>query len=405
LKRVRQTITALMSAVMMPGGAARQGRDVRLDFFRGLALWFIFLDHIPDNIVSWLTVRNYGFSDATEIFVFISGYTAVIAYSGIMRQRGWVRAASRILGRVWQLYVAHIMLFVVLTASVAWAAAIHSKGDTFVAHMNLAGLGSTPFETLVQAALLKFRPLNLDVLPLYIVLLLTFPVMLPLVVRLPWVALGVSLALYVLARHMEWNLPGHPDGNTWFFNPFTWQLAFYTGAAFASVGNMVGRLRPVHRVLDWLAVACLLAAAFVAMGWYMPALARLLPDVIGRLIYPIDKTSLDPLRLIHFLALAYLVARLTPPDAAFLQQRWAHLLRRCGEHSLAIFCLGTYLSFGGYVVVETYAETVSWPMMLDIVVSLAGLAIMVAAAYFARWYKSSDSARRPLPAAVPTDAV
>ena len=69
-------------------------RDIRLDLFRGLALWFIFLDHIPTNIVSWLTVRNYGFSDATEIFVFISGYTAVIAYSRMMEQEGWTRAAA-----------------------------------------------------------------------------------------------------------------------------------------------------------------------------------------------------------------------------------------------------------------------------------------------------------------------
>ena len=65
------------------------GRDIRLDLFRGLALWFIFIDHIPTNIVSWLTVRNYGFSDAPEIFVFISGYTAVIAYARMMQRDGW----------------------------------------------------------------------------------------------------------------------------------------------------------------------------------------------------------------------------------------------------------------------------------------------------------------------------
>ena len=92
--------------------AAASVRDIRLDLFRGLALWFIFLDHIPTNIVSWLTVRNYGFSDATEIFVYISGYTAVIAYSRMMEREGWIRAAARIYRRVWQLYVAHILLFV-----------------------------------------------------------------------------------------------------------------------------------------------------------------------------------------------------------------------------------------------------------------------------------------------------
>ncbi|HEX2885216.1 OpgC domain-containing protein [Vineibacter terrae] len=387
---IREFLAGLTRVDAATAGGVRHTRDLRLDFFRGLALWFIFLDHIPDNIVSWLTVRNYGFSDATEIFVFISGYTAVIAYSGIMRQGGWVRAAARILGRVWQLYVAHMMLFVVLTASVAWTAVSHSKGDTFLEHMNLTGLGQTPYETLVQAALLKFRPLNLDVLPLYIVLLLSFPLMLPLVVRRPWAALSVSLAVYVLARVMEWNLPGHPEGNTWFFNPFAWQLVFYAGATLASTGHIIERLHPARHLFDGLAIAYLAAAAFVTLGWYYPPLEALLPDAIGRLIYPIDKTSVDPLRLIHFLAVAYLVARLTPADSPFLQRWYALPLRRCGEFSLAIFCLGTFLSFVGYVVVATYADVVSWPKALDVVVSIAGLAIMVAAAYFAHWYKSSD---------------
>lgn len=393
LQQARDVAAALTTPVSTSGDGKR-ARDLRLDFFRGLALWFIFVDHIPDNVVSWLTVRNYGFSDATEIFVFISGYTAVIAYSGIMRQVGWLRTAARIMGRVWQLYVAHMMLFVVLTASVAWAAATHSKGDTFVEHMNLTGLGQMPFETLVQAALLKFRPINLDVLPLYIVLLASFPLMLPLVMRRPGAALCLSAAIYFLARSMEWNLPAHPEGQTWFFNPLTWQFVFYIGAAFASIGQIVHRLRPARRILDVASVLYLLGAGFVALGWYVPPLAQWLPDPVGRLIYPIDKTSFDPLRLLHFLALAYGIARLTPPDAPFLTRWYAQPLRRCGEHSLAIFCLGTFLSFVAYVVVGTYAETVSWPTLLDIAVSIAGLAIMTGAAYFAHWYKSPDVARR-----------
>ena len=409
---IREFIAALTRVDEAAAGGVRRTRDLRLDFFRGLALWFIFLDHIPDNVVSWLTVRNYGFSDATEIFVFISGYTAVIAYAGIMRQGGWVRATARVLGRVWQLYVAHMMLFVVLTASVAWTAATHSKGDTFLEHMNLTGLGQMPYETLVQAALLKFRPINLDVLPLYIALLLSFPLMLPLVVRRPWLALGISFVLYAAARYWEWNLPAHPEGTTWFFNPLAWQLVFYAGAALASTGDIIERLRPARPVLDGLAIAYLLAAAFVALGWYIPVLATWLPDSIGRLIYPIDKTSFDPLRLVHFLAVAYLIARVTPPGAAFLQRWYAQPLRRCGEHSLAIFCLGTFLSFVGYVVVGTYAETVSHPMLLDVAVSIAGLAIMVGAAYFAHWYKSpdkstdkrSDIVRRPPPVPASVDA-
>src|SRR5437868_4328669 len=150
------------------------GRDLRLDFFRGLALWFIFLDHIPNNIVSWLTVRNYGFSDATEIFVFISGYTAVIAYSRMLQREGWPRAASRIYRRVWQLYVAHILLFVAFIAQIAWVS-IAQDTPALIEEMELLGLGQNPYRAILEAALLKFRPANLDVLPLYIVLLATRP--------------------------------------------------------------------------------------------------------------------------------------------------------------------------------------------------------------------------------------
>src|SRR5438045_7519775 len=95
------------------------GRDLRLDLFRGIALWLIFLDHIPSNMVAWITIRNYGFSDATEIFVFISGYTAAFVYGREMLNRGLIIAGARILRRAWQVYVAHIFLFMLYMAGLA----------------------------------------------------------------------------------------------------------------------------------------------------------------------------------------------------------------------------------------------------------------------------------------------
>ena len=95
------------------------GRDLRLDLFRGLALWLIFLDHIPQNIVNWITIRNYGFSDAAEIFVFISGYTAAFVYGRAMRERGFIIAGARILKRAWTVYIAHVFIFVIFMAQIA----------------------------------------------------------------------------------------------------------------------------------------------------------------------------------------------------------------------------------------------------------------------------------------------
>src|ERR1700730_3951846 len=93
-------------------------RDLRLDLFRGIALWLIFLDHIPSNIVNWITIRNYGFSDATEIFVFISGYAAAFVYARSMREHGVVVSSARILKRAWQVYVAHVFLFAIYMAEI-----------------------------------------------------------------------------------------------------------------------------------------------------------------------------------------------------------------------------------------------------------------------------------------------
>src|SRR5438046_1965958 len=171
------------------------GRDLRLDLFRGLALWLIFLDHIPSNIVNWLTIRNYGFSDAAEIFVFISGYTAAFVYGRAMRERGFVVAGARILKRACPGSVAHIFLFVVYLAEIAYVYESF-ENPLYAEETNIFDFLRQPQVTLVQALLLKFKPVNMDVLPLYIILLLGFPPVVWLLLRLPTLALTASVALY-----------------------------------------------------------------------------------------------------------------------------------------------------------------------------------------------------------------
>src|ERR1044071_8747564 len=126
-----------------------KGRDLRLDLFRGIANWAIFLDHIPDNVVNWITTRNYGFSDAADLFVFISGYTASFVYARMMIDRGFIVGATRLFKRVWQLYVAHVILFVIYIVSISYLA--QRFGDSqLVNDFNVAGLVDNATETLRQ---------------------------------------------------------------------------------------------------------------------------------------------------------------------------------------------------------------------------------------------------------------
>src|SRR3977135_3624355 len=193
------------------------GRDVRLDLFRGLALWLIFLDHIPSNMVSWVTIRNYGFSDATEIFVFISGYTAAFVYGREMRDRGVVVASARILKRAWQVYVAHIFLFVIYMAEISYVAASFDN-PLYGEEMGIFNFLKQPDVTLIQALLLKLQHANMDGLPPMLWLLL----------RRPMLALGASVLLYALTWQFDWNLAAYPNGS-WVFNPLAWQLLFVFG--------------------------------------------------------------------------------------------------------------------------------------------------------------------------------
>jgi hypothetical protein len=372
---------AAMTSATNPA-AVSGTRDLRLDLFRGLALWFIFLDHVPDNILGWLTVRNYGFSDATEIFVYISGYTAVIAYGRMMAREGWVKAAARVYRRVWQLYVAHILLFVAFVAQIAW---VSIKRDTpaLIEEMQLLGLGQDPYRAMLEAALLKFRPVNLDVLPLYIVLLAVFPLALPAILRWPRTVLAVSVALYAATCHFDWNLAGYPDGKMWFFNPMAWQVVFYTGAVMAVMAPRLVWMDRWRWPVSVAAFLFLCFAAFIALSWHYNSLERLIPEWLSRQLYPIDKTNVDILRFLHFLSIAWLVRLAIPPHAAFLRWRVFEPLRRCGEHSLQIFCVGTFLALSAEVVDAQFDES----LLAQFFVSIAGIAIMIAFAYAATWFK------------------
>jgi hypothetical protein len=362
------------------------GRDLRLDLFRGLALWLIFLDHIPSNAVSWITIRNYGFSDAAEMFIFISGYTAAFVYGRAMHERGFVVSGARILKRAWQIYVAHIFLFAIYMAEISYVATSF-ENPLYAEEMNILDFLKQPDQTIIQALLLKFKPANMDVLPLYIVLLILFPPILWLLQRAPTLALIGSAAVYCLVWWLNFNLPAYPEG-VWYFNPFAWQLLFVFGAWCALGG--AERLAPFlrWRLTTAVALAYLAFAAFIALTWYLPFLSRLvhLPVWLEELIYPIDKTNLDVLRFAHFLALAAVTVRFLPRTSPLLTSWALYPAIICGQHSLEIFCIGIFLAFAGhFVMVE-----VSGAIWMQVLISALGILIMIGTAALIMWYKSIE---------------
>ncbi|MFJ4142392.1 OpgC domain-containing protein [Pseudomonas sp. NPDC089734] len=353
------------------------GRDYRIDFFRGLALIFIFWDHVPDNPLAQLTVRNFGFSDAAEIFVFLAGYAAILAYGRIARRDGMMVACVRILRRTWVLYVVHIFLLTLLMG-IVFVANNHVETRDMVQQMGLEYFVGNPQQALADELLLRFKPNLTDPLPLYILLLLALPLILPLMLRKVEIAVGLSIALYMMVPLFGWNLRAYEGGGVWYFNPVAWQLLFVLGGACAlrtRDAPVIREHRPLHRQpLFLLATFYVLIAGVLTFCEKWPELHGALTTAMGlESLYPISKTDLAPVRLLHFLALVYVVARLLPTRQTWLDNWPAQQTCRMGRYSLEIFCLGVLLAPLADMANALAGDT--WPM--QVTTALVGLGLMV----------------------------
>jgi hypothetical protein len=372
-----------------------KGRDLRLDLFRGVANWAIFLDHIPDNVVNWVTTRNYGFSDAADLFVFISGYTASFVYARMMLERGFIVGATRLTKRVWQLYVAHVVLFVIYIASISYLA-LRFGDSEMINEFNVAGLVDNATETLRQGLILRFKPVNLDVLPLYIVLMGLFPPVLWIMLRQPNWTMLASIVLWLTAWHFDWNLTAYPAG-VWYFNPFCWQVLFVFGSwcALGGARKSMSIINSPYTI--YFCIAYLILGLVMTMAGRFPDFGNLFPHWLYSTFNPNDKTDLAPYRFIHFVVIVILVIRFVPKDWPGLEWKVFDPLIVCGQQSLAVFCVGVFLSFVGHFELSMSSGS----LFAQIFVSVAGIAIMTCVAYYISWSKRQD---KPLPKAAPAKA-
>ena len=365
VSQMHDRVTIPMSAVEGLPELKGPGRDLRIDACRGIALWCIFLDHIPNNIGSWLTLRNYGFSDAAEMFMFVSGVTCALAYGAAWSREGWTGVIRRTLRRSWDIYAAFLLLTLACVILVHLTGRLADESNTRI-------LLDHPGTTIARAAVLQYRPVNTDVLPAFVLLHLLFAPLLWLLLRAPNATLAGSLALYVSVHAFGWSVPAWPDGH-WAFNPLAWQLLVVLGAWWIVEGETV---RPwvTSRTTLVLAVLYLLFSLVVALSSHIAPLEG--PPALVKLLYSSDKSTLDPLRLLHFLALAVVAAWLVPRDWRGLATPLMRAAIRCGQNSLPIYCLGVLLTFAGHVALLEISDGLA----MQIALSFAGIAAMITTA-------------------------
>src|SRR6266851_7915523 len=256
---------------LTPASAIASKRDPRIDVLRGIALLTIFVDHIPGDALGLVTLHNFGFADAAEVFVLLAGMSSMFAYGRVFERDGALGGLRRIIWRCARIYLFQIGLLLTTLAVVLLWTTHFQLAPTLV-----APILNAPLSGITRGLTLQAVPGYIDILPLYLMLLAVFPLLYLGLRSNPGLALGVSAAIW-LAVNLDpnLNLPNWMNGGRWFFNPFAWQFLFTIGAAVAMVSAAHGGSLRRARWAVWLCAAYL-AFAFLESApwasWHLPSL-------------------------------------------------------------------------------------------------------------------------------------
>ena len=364
-----------MNVPAPPLANVRTRRDHRLDVLRGLALITIFINHVPDSVYEDWTSRNFGFSDAAEGFVLMSGIATGLAYAGGFQPGRAFEAAMRVWRRARKLYLVHLLI-------TGLALAILSLGlfafgtEELSGRVNYIAVVERPLETiLVGLPTLGHQFAYFNILPLYCVLLLVAPAFILIGRRSIWAMIGVSALVWAAAGMFRLNLPNFPNEGGWFFNPLAWQLVFVIGVA----GGMRAREgRSLVPANPWLFVAAL--AFLVFSGIWVVAEAGGLPGGahVPFFIGGFDKSFLPLPRLLHVLALAYVLVNMRWLDR--LLGSWPFgPVDTLGRNSLPVFATGSVIA----IALQVVGEVVPTDALVDGMFFAAGLVVQYGVALLA----------------------
>jgi len=335
------------------------------------------------------------------VFIFISGYAAAIVYGKALQRRGSIIATAQIYRRVWQLYVAHIFLFVIFAALVFYAT-LNVQHQNYNEDLGIDNFVDEPNIAIIKTLSLQYQPQYLDILPLYVVLLGIFPLVLLLLRRHLALPVMVSAVIYLLTLHFGWQPHSYPDDEAWYFNPLAWQFLFVIGATagYAPYSRQV--LTMPSAWLAKLAIGITVAVAIIHISWTIHGAYEAFPGLLLQELSPLvdDKANLAPLRLASFLALAVTAGHLVRRNNRLLHTPVARLIIRCGQHSLQVFCLGVLLAVLGEILLTSVRDDIA----MQLAISLAGIVLMVAIGGLLTWYKEGNALRSDAVIAADTNA-
>lgn len=346
-----------------------------VDFWRGLALVTIFINHIPGIYFDRFTHRNFSFSDSADLFVFLAGWAVRLSVGRPEDPTPIKRVMYRVGGRIVTLYAAQITIVTIAIGMLA-AAAVLLDNPLLLEWHNAAAVFYDPVNAHIGLMLLTYQLGYFDILPLYVVLMSFAPLIVLIHRRVPNLLLPISLAVYLVALVFRISLPSWPGEGQWFFNPLAWQLVFVLGFLMARERGVGGFVRRNITRIRIAAVPIVLWCGLATMYdgfWPDPTTV---PE--PKLLFLISKTYATPPRLIQFLAFVAVVSAVFPFIIAYARPA-VEFLARLGRNSLHVFCVGSVLSLGAQIVRLIYKGD----LLVDILIVIVGVALMALTAWLA----------------------
>lgn len=372
---------------MPPAGAvaSKRARDPRLDVFRGIGMLIILLAHVPnDPWALWIPAR-FGFSDATEMFVFLSGMASAIAFGRLFDREGLGLLTARVMYRVWQIYWGHIAVFLTV-ATIMAAAGNKPDATSYIQSLNLVRFFDDPGPLLLGLMTLTYVPNYFDILPMYMVILALLPVMLMAERTASWLPFILMAALWLSAQLGAIHFPAEPwSDRPWFFDPFGWQLLFFLGFFL-----MRGSLKVPFKSRYLLIASIAFVLLTVPFAWRAVLSASPSLREAAQAIAPLtSKTDFGILRLVHFMALAQIAIHIVGENGMRLYypavRPLTAVLIKVGQQSLPVFMTGMVVA----QLIGIALNHAGRGALAVAIANIAGFAILVATAYVAAWFKQA----------------
>ncbi|WP_208432984.1 OpgC family protein [Bartonella taylorii] len=363
-------------------------RDTCIDVFRSLALLTIFINHIPGTLYESFTHRNFGFSDAAEVFVLLSGISLGLSFHARLHQKPFTFIVRKLWQRAFQLYGAYLFTTFV-TLSLFFAGFLLWRSEKLLSMNNVGLFLTQPFVAFFSTLSFGHQLGYNNILPLYIVLMLFAPFVLYLSCKHKGLLLLSSFILYLVCGFYKIAPPSYPLEGKWFLNPLSWQFLFIIGLT-ATLSLKQGKtitFKPFWIVLS--AGYLLLAFLWVRFNWW---------GILGWLgwsspLINFNKTFLSLPRLLHIVALSVLVLCLPRLHKWFCVSP-QNPLAILGKHSLPVFVMGTVFAMFGQV----FKTVVTGTFFSDTLLIISGITLQFGVAYYyekrrsLRWFSS----RKPI---------